>query len=64
MKCVGCPDFVDDICQKAQLGKICEVEEITCLLKMLISVSRGIHEQLEDLNANWNNGDNWKQNGS
>ena len=60
MKCTNCPDFVDNLCQKAQLGKISEVEEMTCLLKMQISVLRSVWEELVDLNSNFIDGDNWK----
>jgi len=61
MKCVGCPDFVDNLCQKAQLGKISEIEEPTCLLKMQISELRSIWEELCLLNENFSNGDKWKK---
>ncbi|MFA5388847.1 MAG: hypothetical protein WC312_03735 [Candidatus Omnitrophota bacterium] len=61
MKCVDCSDFVDNLCQKAQLGKISEVEETTCLLKMQISVLRSIWEELVDLNANFTDGEDWKK---
>ena len=60
MRCVNCPDFVDNLCQKAQCGKISEVEEATCLMKMQISVLRSIWEELVDLNSHFADGDNWK----
>ena len=47
-RCVDCIDFVDGMCQKAQLGKISEIEDINCLLKMQISVLRSIWEILNE----------------
>ena len=46
MKCQNCPDFVNNLCQKAQLGKISQVEDANCLLKMQISLLRSIWEVL------------------
>ena len=64
MKCVDCKDYVGEICQKAQEGKISEIDDPICLMRCQISLLRSIWEELCDLNANWDEGDNWKQNGS
>lgn len=46
MMCSKCPDFVDGLCQKAQLGKISQVDDTNCLLRMQISILRSIWEEL------------------
>ncbi len=48
MKCTECIDFVDNLCQKAQLGKISQIDDIGCLLKMQISLLRSIWEILSE----------------
>jgi hypothetical protein len=48
MKCQDCREFIGDICMKAQDGKISEMEDQVCLLKMQISLLRAIWESLQD----------------
>jgi hypothetical protein len=48
MKCTECIDFVDNLCQKAQLGKISQVDNVSCLLRMQISLLRSIWEELTE----------------
>ena len=60
MKCKDCPDFIGGICQKAQDGKISEIDNSICLLRCQISLLRSIWEELVELNNDHSEGEGWK----
>lgn len=59
MKCRDCPDFVNNICQKAQTEKISEMEG-DCLLRMAVILLRDIWGELSFQNGDKEEGDSWK----
>ena len=61
MKCDKCPDFVDNICQKAQLNKFSELEG-DCLLRIMCVLLRDIVGELSYRNDKEDEGDNWREN--
>ena len=50
MKCIDCKDYIGNICQFAQNGKISEMDDPICLLRCQISLLRAIWEECVDLN--------------
>ena len=56
MKCKVCPDFVNNICQKAQTDKLSELEG-DCLLRCAVMLLRDIWSELAYEN---DEGEQWK----
>ena len=48
MKCPDCPNYIGEICMKAQDGKISEMDDFICLLRCQISLLRAIWESLQE----------------
>jgi len=59
MLCKKCPDFVGNICQKAQLGKLSEMEG-DCLLRCGCMLLRDIWGELAFENDSREDGNDWK----
>ncbi len=60
MKCQDCPEFIGEICQKAQEGKISEIDDPICLMKCQISLLRAIWDELVFMNEEEGDGNEWK----
>jgi len=60
MKCKDCPDYVDNICQKAQLEKFSELEG-DCLVRIQCMLLRDIWTELVILNEDTEEGEGWKK---
>lgn len=63
MLCKDCSDYVDNICQKAQVGKLSQMEG-DCLLRCGVELLRDIWEELATQNNSLDEGDNWKIDGN
>ena len=60
MKCIDCEDYITGICQKAQDGKLSEMDDSVCLLRCMISLLRSIWEEVVELNNKDDKGEEWK----
>ena len=60
MRCKGCPDFINNICRKAEEDTISEMDT-ECLLRYQIMLLRGIFDELVFQNDDIGDGDGWKQ---
>jgi hypothetical protein len=58
MKCKGCLDYVGNICQKAQMGKLSELEG-DCLLRCIAILLRDIWGELSFQNNCEDEGEDW-----
>ncbi len=59
MKCQDCPDYKNDICEKAQKSLSLMVDPV-CLQKAQIMLLRSIWEELVWKNDKEDEGDDWK----
>jgi hypothetical protein len=57
VKCQECPYFLEDICTLASDGKVSEIDNIVCLLRLVIVLLRDITLKLADKDG----GEEWKQ---
>jgi len=59
MKCPNCPDYRDNICRKAQEGKLSEMEG-GCLLRCAVMLLRDIWTELAVEGEDKQEGEWWK----
>ena len=60
MKCTECPSYTNNICQFAQSGKLSEMDNLSCLLRIQIMLLRDIWCELAIDNDEKEDGDWWK----
>jgi len=58
MKCSTCKEFKDDYCQLVVDGKIGEIEDTSCLLRMVIA---GINDLYDIFYSEHEDGEDWKK---
>uniref|UniRef100_A0A6M3LQM2 Uncharacterized protein n=1 Tax=viral metagenome TaxID=1070528 RepID=A0A6M3LQM2_9ZZZZ len=59
MLCKDCKDFIGNICQKAQDGRLSEMEG-DCLFRCMTMLLRDIWGELNFQNGDREEGDQWK----